>query len=403
MGLPKLAVAFRSFRRKTGCMKTRLAALALLTLWTSPGLATGQERAELSQPPNGDNQKAEISQWIGPVKVTISYHSPKVERNGVDRRGHIWGELVQFGFFDDGFGPSKATPWRAGANESTTISFSHDVKVEGKDVKAGTYALFLDVEKTGPWVWIVSRHIGWGSFQYDPRHDALRAPVAVTDAPHTEYLTFGFEDRRPDSAVAYLQWESKHVPLRIAVPNVDEIYVANMRQDLESWAGFDYQNWQMAAQFCATRKINLEEALAWAEKAINEPFRNAVSGTRDFSTLQTKASVLTALGRTAGADATMNEAMQLPGADVQPIHQYAMRLLADGRKERAMEIFQANRTRHPADTFLTYVGLARGYTAIGDKTRAIANWEIALQHVPANMAASRPAFERALAALKAGK
>jgi Protein of unknown function (DUF2911) len=35
------------------------------------------------------------------------------------------------------------------------------VKVEGKDLKAGTYALFLDVE-TGPWNWIFSNHLGWG-------------------------------------------------------------------------------------------------------------------------------------------------------------------------------------------------------------------------------------------------
>src|SRR2546423_855754 len=92
--------------------------------------AHGQEIAELSQPPNGDNQKGEASQWIGPVKVSITYHSPRVHFQGAERTGHIWGELIPFGFFDDGFGPSKAQPWRTGANETTTISFSHDVKVE---------------------------------------------------------------------------------------------------------------------------------------------------------------------------------------------------------------------------------------------------------------------------------
>jgi transglutaminase-like putative cysteine protease len=42
-------------------------------------------------------------------------------------RTFLWGDLVKYGMFDDGFGPSKAAPWRAGANETTTISFSHDV------------------------------------------------------------------------------------------------------------------------------------------------------------------------------------------------------------------------------------------------------------------------------------
>src|SRR5579864_3872440 len=96
-------------------------------------------------PPNGDNERAEISQWIGLVKVTIDYHSPNVHGGGgADRTDHIWGELVDYGFTDQGFGPSHSAPWRVGANETTTMTVSHDVKVEGKDLKAGTYGLFLD-------------------------------------------------------------------------------------------------------------------------------------------------------------------------------------------------------------------------------------------------------------------
>src|SRR5450432_2507281 len=167
----------------------------------------GQETAELAQPPNGNNQKAEVSQWIGPVKIAIAYHSPRVHFGGAERSGHIWGELVPFGYFDDGFGPSKAQPWRAGANETTTITFSHDVKVEGKDLKAGTYGLFLDVEKSGPWTWIFSNNTGWGAYQYDQKNDVLRVPATPQDAPSTEFQTYGFDERLPNSAVAFLQWE----------------------------------------------------------------------------------------------------------------------------------------------------------------------------------------------------
>jgi len=384
-------------------MRKILPLVALLSLGLPQRAALGQELAELSQPPNGDNQRAEVSQWIGPVRVTIAYHSPRVHLNGVDRTGHIFGELVKFGMFDEGFGPSRATPWRAGANESTILTVSDDVKVGGKDLKAGSYALFLEVSRTGPWTWILSRRIGWGSFQYDPKDDALRVSAAAADAAFTEFLTYGFDDRRPASAVAYLAWENKRVPFTIDVPNVDELWVAKMRRDLDSWAGFSYQNWQQAAQFCAAKNINLEEALVWAEKAISEPFRNAVAGSRDFSTLGTKAAVLTALGRTADADTTMDEAMRIPGTAAQPVHQYGMRLLAAGRKERAMTVFQFNRAQHAADTFITYVGLARGYTAVGDKKNAIANWEIAIRNIPANQRPNLAVYERALAALKDAK
>src|SRR5262249_1615268 len=116
-------------------LKALLVTCALLLVATA---SRCQELAEIPLPPNGDAEKAEVSQWIGLVRVSITYHSPRVHRPADnDRTGHIWGQLVKYGFFDEGFGPSTATPWRAGANESTTISVSHDVKVEGKDLKAG--------------------------------------------------------------------------------------------------------------------------------------------------------------------------------------------------------------------------------------------------------------------------
>ena len=377
--------------------------LAALCVFTFPFAAHSQVLSELSLPPNGDNQRAEVSQWIGPVKVSIEYHSPNVHGGGgADRTGHIWGELVRYGFFDEGFGPSHATPWRVGANESTTITFSHDVKIEGHDLKAGTYALFLELEKDGPWTWIFSTNPGWGSYQYDPKYDALRVQTTPQDAPYTEFMTFNFDDRRIDSATAYLQWEKKRVNFKIQVPNVNDIYVSEMRRELMVWPGFNYRNWQTAAQFCADNKVNLDEALVWADKAISNPFRGAVRGRRDFSTLQTKANVLRALQRDSEADAVMEEAVRVPGTDVLQIHMYGTSLLAAGRKDKAMEIFQFNRQQHPQDEFVTYIGLARGYTALGDKANAIKNWEFALQHVPEDSKSFVPTIQNAIKKLKEG-
>jgi Protein of unknown function (DUF2911) len=131
--------------RQEATVKSVLAAVMFLMFSIT---VAGQETAELSTPPNGDNEHAEVLQWIAPVKISIDYHSPKVHNpTNNDRTGHIWGELVHYGIIDEGFGPTKGAPWRAGANESTSITFSNNVMVEGKDLKAGTYALFLDVEK----------------------------------------------------------------------------------------------------------------------------------------------------------------------------------------------------------------------------------------------------------------
>ncbi|HEX3321524.1 MAG TPA: DUF2911 domain-containing protein [Terriglobales bacterium] len=372
---------------------------AVLVLFSA--LAFGQELSEIAMPPNGDNERAEVSQWIGPVQISIEYHSPHVHNPpDKDRTGHIWGELVHYGFYDEGFGPTKGAPWRAGANESTTISFSHDVSIEGKELKAGKYALFLDVEQSGPWNWVFSRHIGWGSYQYDPKDDALRVAVTPQDASFTEDLTYGFADRGPSSAVAFLQWEKKRIPFKVEVHDVNGLYVAKMREQLQSWAGFQYQDWQNAAQFCADNKTNLEEALTWADKAISSPFRGATVGQRDFSTLMTKASVLEAMGRTPDADNVMDEAMRLPGTDSVQFYIYTMRLLRNGRKERALKVAAANKQQHPEEKYWPYLGLARSYAAAGQKKDAIENWEVVLRNIPPDMVSRTATYQETLNKLK---
>ncbi len=377
-----------------------MVSLALVLLLSGVDLGA-QELSELALPPNGMNPKAEVSQWIGLVRVTIAYHSPNVHGPaGRDRTGHIWGDLIKYGMFDDGFGPSTAAPWRAGANETTTVSFSHPVKIGGRDVAAGTYGLFLEIQPSGPWTWILSTQIGWGAYQYDPKYDVVRVTATPETAPYTEFLTYGFDDRRLESAVAFLQWEKQRVAFKIDVPNSLQLYIEQMRKDLLGWPGFNYQNWQNAAQFCADNKINLDEALVWADKAIHEPFRNAAQGRKDFSTLKTKADVLQAMGRDGEADGIMDEAVAMADAPVIGIHRYGTALIAAGRHDRAMTIFKMNRQRHPEEKFVTYVGLARGYTAVGDTRNAIANWEIAIKNIPENQKINLPVYEQALKALR---
>src|SRR5437016_12363537 len=78
------------------------------------------------------------------------------------------------------------------------------------------------------------------------------------------------------------KWEKQRIALKIDVPNSLQLYVDQMHKDLLGWPGFNYENWQNAAQFCVDNKINLDEALVWADKAISEPFRNAAEGRKDF-------------------------------------------------------------------------------------------------------------------------
>jgi hypothetical protein len=364
-------------------------------------LATTVAHAQLSLPPSGDNQKSSVTQWMGPVSVTINYSSPNVHGpNGADRTGHIWGELVHYGFIDQGYGTSKAAPWRAGANENTTITFSHDVKINGKDLKAGTYGVFLDVEKDGPWHWIFSNNsTAWGSYFYDPKDDALRVETVPVDTENTEWLTYEFEDRSLSSATAYLQWEKKKIPFKIEALNVNEIYVNKLRGELEgTMMGFTNQPWMAAAQFCAQNKINLDEALRWADNAISGNF----IGREEFSSLQTKAMVLSAMGKDSEADVIMDKAVKLPTATMLDVHQYGRSLITAGKNQKALEIFKFNKQRNPDDKFTTHVGLARGYAATGDKKNAIKHWEVAIKNIPDNQKAYVRFYEEELNKLKGG-
>jgi tetratricopeptide (TPR) repeat protein len=160
--------------------------------------------------------------------------------------------------------------------------------------------------------------------------------------------------------------------------------------------GFSNQSWIDAAMFCATNKVNLEEALEWAEYAISGRY----IGVEDFNSLQAKAVVLTAMGKETDAEAIMAKAINLPSATVQAVHQYGRSLLASGKTEKALEVFKLNQKKYPGEKFTTNVGLARAYTALGDKKNAIKHWELALKNIPENQKANLAFYEGELKKLK---
>jgi tetratricopeptide (TPR) repeat protein len=334
----------------------------------------------ISLPPSGGNQKSSVSQWMGIVQVSFTYNSPDVTSpTGEDRTGKIWGELVPWGMNNLGFGTAEESPWRAGANENTIFFTSHDVKVEGKELKAGHYGFHIIPSENGPWTLIFSKnYTSWGSYFYDPAEDALRFEATPVETDFSEWLNYGFDDRQLESCTAYLEWENKKIPFRIEVPDIHELYLARIREELKSSPGFNYMSWMQAANYCANNKINLEEALTWADQAISTPF----IGQENFQTFQTKANVLNAMGRTEEADNIMDKAIDHGSASVGAIHQYARSLIAAGRNEKAMEVFRKNAKQHPEDKFTTNVGLARGYAALGDTKKAIKHWETALANIP---------------------
>ena len=351
----------------------------------------------LTLPPSGNNQKASVTQFIGPVRVMIEYSSPAVHGpDGTkDRRGQIWGKLVPYGLSTDSFGNGKPMPWRAGANENTVFDVSDDVAIEGQPLPKGRYGLhMMPGEET--WTLIFSKDSkAWGSFFYEPSRDALRVTVKPHKSGYREWLTYDFTARRPEEATVELQWEDMAVPWTIKVPNMADIYIARLREELTSVPGFSYQGYLFAVQYCLKVGKNLDEALQWADAATKMPY----VGEENFNTLSTKARVLAKLGREAEAKTVMQAALHSSTATPIEIHSYGRQLLSEKKTDEAMQIFEYNAERN-GDAWPVHVGLARGYAAKGDAKQALEHARKALPQAPDD--ANRKILETMIEALTKG-
>lgn len=348
--------------------------------------------AQLTSLPNGGNKKAMVGERIGITDVVISYNRPGVK----GREGKIWGQLIPAGFNDLGFGTSKAAPWRAGANENTTIQFSDDVKIEGQPLPAGTYGFFVAYDPNECTLIFSKNSTSWGSFFYDDKEDVLRVkvkPVALDKS--VEWLKYEFTNQTENSATIALQWEKLSVPFKVEVDYV-KTQLESFRKELRSEKNFNpgWQSFVQAAQFTADRNVDLEEGLQWADRAIKEPF----VGQTNFITLSTKATLLSKLGRDKEADSIMKQA--LPLGDMQELHAYARQLLQQKRAKDALDVFQVNYKKNP-NQFTTLVGLTRGYSANGDYKNALKYAQLALPLSPPG--ANKTNVENMIEKLKKGQ
>ena len=364
-------------------------------LISAPRLALGAQG--LTFPPNGENPRASVAQSIGPVRVTVDYSSPRVVRGDNDRRGKIWGELVPWGVSDLELNGCKACPWRAGANENTTFTATHAVKVQGQALPAGTYGLHM-IPGEEEWTIVFSKDAAsWGSYWYDPKQDALRVTTRPGKSDYHEWLTYEFTERNPDKATLVLKWEDLQVPLSIGVDDVNALWVDNMRTDLRGWAGFSWQSWQQAAAFCAQSNVNLAEGLTWAERAVSDPYSG---GEENFQTLSTLSQLQALNGRAEESVKTFQKAVNHRTASPIQIHLAGRQLLAQGKKQEALQLFQLNARRYPNE-WPVHVGLMRGYAAVGDNKKALQEARLAVAQAPDEL--NRKSLQAAVKTLEEGK
>lgn len=333
---------------------------------------SGYSQGQLTEPHSGGNKKSSLSEMIGLTKITINYDRPGVKGRG----GKIWGTSVaHYGLADLGYGSSLASPWRAGANENTTITFSTDVTIEGNNLAEGTYGLFMALGELETTVIFSKNYTSWGSFFYNPAEDALRVVVKnQTLEKSVEWLKYEFTNETENSATIALMWEKRMIPFKVEA-DVNKIQLASFKNELRTTPGFTIQSYIQAAEYCLRNNVELQQGLIWANEAIS----GRLIGMKTFQSLYTKAKILKSLNRTAEADSVMNEA--IPMGNARELYYYANALLEQKRTKEALDVFKLNYDRFP-NTFTTNVGLGMGYSAIGDTKKALRYLNAALSQAP---------------------
>jgi predicted Zn-dependent protease len=294
--------------------------------------------------------QASIHQTVGITEISVSYHRPAVGGR------EVWGKLVPYG-----------EVWRAGANENTTVTFSTDVKIAGKPLRAGTYALHM-LPTAKSFTVIFNTFTGaWGSFAYDQKEDALRVIVTPrTLATPEERMAFHFDDPSMTKTTLTLAWEKLAVPIAIEV-ETPKLVMASMRRELRGQPGFAWQAWNQAATYWLGNGGNLDEALKMADRSIE---MNA-----SYANLMTRAAILEKKGNVAGAKDARAKAQPLASEADLNLAGYA--LVNEKKLDEAIALFQSIVQRFPA-SWNAQDSLGEALAVKGDKAAAVAAYQKAL-------------------------
>lgn len=189
-----------------------------------------------------------IKQTVGLTDVEIEYSRPSVK----DRK--IFGDLVPFG-----------ERWRTGANASTKIGFSTDVKIAGNDVKAGKYALYT-IPGVDNWTIIFYKDLAAGGMPnpWKEEEELMRFTVPSKKVDYKmESLLIHLNNLRNNSATIEIYWENTVVGFDVDF-NTAALVQAGIDRTLSGPSANDYY---LAARFYNEEKKDLVQALSWVRKS----------------------------------------------------------------------------------------------------------------------------------------
>lgn len=238
--------------------------------------------------------------------ITVEYSRP-----GAKGRV-IFGDVVPFG-----------KVWRTGANSTTKITFGDDVKIEGNDVKAGTYGLY-SVPNKDSWEIMLYKDLTLGGnvAEYKKEDEVLRftvKPSALTEKVET--FEINVTDITSTSAYVELSWEKTRVAFKVTT-EID----SKIMKTIESTVIKDNKPYFQAATYYYDNDKDLKQALEWADKAF-------VANPKAYWIAMLKAKIQFKMKDLKGATATAEIAKALATADQDDAYiKQADKLIADAKK-----------------------------------------------------------------------
>ncbi|MEP5613967.1 MAG: DUF2911 domain-containing protein [Cyclobacteriaceae bacterium] len=263
-------------------MKKRITNLMALCTLISFGVT-----AQIQTP--APSPAGSVSSTVGLTDVTIDYFRPGKKGRKIFGEGSDF--LVPYG-----------QVWRTGANAGTILALSSDVKIGGKDVKAGEYQI---VSKPGASSWeimLLTDKIGGNMNNY--KEDIVAAKVSVPSMKNgasVERMTFQVANISEDNTKADIQftWENTMVNIPVEVD-----YDAAVMADIAAKTQVAPGNYVTAASYYLSSGKDLKQALEWMNMylAVGE-------NSNQFWNVHTKAQILAKLGMKKEALATAEESL----------------------------------------------------------------------------------------------
>ncbi len=367
--------------------------LPLAVLLSTAFLQISTASAQLLKLPDGGvNFKSKAGRTVGVTDIEVNWNAPGVK----GREGKIWGtNIAPYGFTVLGFGSLGESPWRAGANESTTFSFSTDVTINGKKLAAGAYGFFIALYPDSCVLIFNKNTLGWGSYFYNSAADVLRVTTTQQKGQKDikERLDYSFSKQTDRAVEVALEWENWRIPFMVEV-DLQQTTLASIRTQMSGAMGFDPPSLEAAASWCAQNNTNLDQALVWITTAVDP----SLGGINTFNALSTKASILGKMGQAAEADKIMQSAVE--NATANELHRYGRQLLTEKKVKEALEVFEKNYKKQNG-AWPTNAGMMRALSATGDLKKALTYAKAALPQAP--NAETKKILEEAIKTLESGK